>query len=506
MSIKKKVVALITMCAVTTGLFYTIENAKIVKAAEQLVKEETPLDNDNIECIVEQHENFDINIYDTYAVIKKYKGEDSEVVIPKEINKIPITEIGDNAFKENKNIEKLIIPSSITTIGKYAFYGCTSLKTIEFSQGLLNIGKLAFSSCKGLENLNLPNTLKIIDEFAFSECSSLKKINIPYSVTEIGVSAFSWCENLEEISVDEENESYSSENKILYSKYKSILICCPAGIKETEVKISSDTKTVNDYAFNGCKNLKKIIIPEGVNSIGNNGFSSCINLTDIFLPDTVEYLGYSVFYNCTNLKNVKLSKMLKEIEPASFEQCIALESLVIPEKIEKISVGAFENCTSLNTIVIPKSVIQIQAAFEGLNNLVIFGEKDSYIAEYCKEKNINFIPFSNSSNTSEQESKENVLLQEEKETKVDKIENETKETYESNKDNEVKIYNKDIHTNDESETNTALRKESTKNISYSNSKGTVKTGDNQSIVGTIFTMIFSFIVLFITSIKKKKNN
>lgn len=505
MSTKKKIVTLITMCAVTTGLFYTTENTKIVKATEQFVKEETSLGNHNIGCIVEQYDNFDINIYDTYAVITKYKGEDSEVAIPKEINEIPITEIGEGAFKENKNIEKLIIPSSIKTIGKYAFYGCTSLKTIEFSQGLLNIGKLAFSSCRLLEDLKLPDTLNIIDEFAFSECSSLKKIDIPYSVTEIGVSAFSWCENLEEINVHEDNESYSSENKILYSKYKSILICCPAGLKETEVKISSDTRTINDYAFNGCKNLRKIIIPEGVTSIGNNGFSSCINLTDIFLPDTVEYLGYSVFYNCTNLKNVKLSPILKEIEPASFEQCIALESLVIPEKIEKISVGAFENCTSLNTIVVPKSVIQIQAAFEGLNNLVIFGEKDSYIAEYCKEKNINFIPFSSSNNVLEQEVK-NALLQEEKEIKVDEIENGAKETYESNKDNEIKVYNNDIHTNNENETSTALKTKPTKKISYSNSKETVKTGDNQSILRTIFTMMSSFIVLFITSIKKKKNN
>ncbi|MDY4077599.1 MAG: leucine-rich repeat domain-containing protein [Clostridium sp.] len=505
MSIKKKVAALITMCAVTTGLFYTTENAKIVKAAEKFVKEETSLGNDNIECTVEQYDNFDINIYETYAVITKYRGKDSEVVIPEEINKIPITEIGDNAFKENKNIEKLIIPSNITTIGKYAFYGCTSLKTIEFSQGLLNIGKLAFSSCKGLENLNLPNTLKVIDEFAFSECSSLKKIDIPYSVTEIGVSAFSWCENLEEINVHEDNESYSSENKILYSKYKSILICCPAGLKENDVKINSDTTTIYDYAFNRCKNLENIIIPEGVKSIGNNAFSNCVKLSSISIPNTVEYLGYSVFYNCNNLKDVNLSSELKEIEPASFEQCIALESLVIPEKVEKISVGAFENCTSLNTIVIPKSVMQIQAAFEGLNNLVIFGEKDSYIAEYCKEKNINFIPFSSSKNVSEQEVK-NTLLQEEKETKVDEIESGAKETYESNKDNEIKVYNNDIHTNNENETSTALKTKSTKKISYSNSKETVRTGDNQSILRTIFTMMSSFIVLFITSTKKKKNN
>lgn len=494
MSIKKKVAALITMCAVTTGIFYINENAKIVKAAEQLVKEETPLGNDNIGCTVEQYDNFDINIYDTYAVIIKYKGEDSEVVIPEEINKIPITEIGDNAFKENKNIEKLIIPSSITSIGKSAFYGCTSLKTIEFSQGLLNIGKLAFSSCRLLENLKLPDTLKIIDEFAFSECSSLKKIDIPYSVTEIGVSAFNWCENLEEINVHEDNESYSSENEILYSKYKSILICCPAGLKENEVKISNDTTTIYDYAFNGCKNLENIIILEGVKSIGNNAFSNCVKLASIFIPNTVEYLGYSVFYNCTNLKDVKLSSELKEIEPASFEQCTALESLIIPNKVEKISVGAFENCTSLHTIIVPNSVKQIQAAFQGLNNLVIFGEKDSFISAYCKEMNINFIPLDNS----EQEVKEEIPLQEEfDKQEVNNKEEEKKAINESNEVNETT-------TSNNKEKNISIKDESSNKSSYSKPNKTVSTGDNKYTIRTIFTMISSFIALSITSINKKK--
>ena len=489
MSIKKKVAALITMCAVTTGIFYINENAKIVKAAEQLVKEETPLGNDNIGCTVEQYDNFDINIYDTYAVIIKYKGEDSEVVIPEEINKIPITEIGDNAFKENKNIEKLIIPSSITTIGKSAFYGCTSLKTIEFSQGLLNIGKLAFSSCRLLENFKLPNTLKVIDEFAFSECSSLKKIDIPYSVIEIGMSAFNWCENLEEINVHEDNESYSSENEILYSKYKSILICCPAGLKENEVKISNDTTTIYDYAFNGCKNLENIIIPEGVKSIGNNAFSNCVKLSSIFIPNTVEYLGYSVFYNCSNLKDVKLSSELKEIEPASFEQCTALESLIIPNKVEKISVGAFENCTSLHTIIVPNSVKQIQAAFQGLNNLVVFGENDSFISAYCKEMNINFIPLNNS----EQEVKEGVPLKEE----TDKQEV-------NNKEEEKKAINESNETTTSNNEEISIKEKASNKSSYSKPNKTVSTGDNKSTIRTIFTMISSFIALCITSINKKK--
>ncbi len=183
MSIKKRAVALITMCAVTTGFLGAIEEAKIVKAAETVVKEESHSSNDETGCIIEIYNDFEVEIYDKFAVIKKYIGEkDSEVIIPEKINEIPVTEIGEEAFKENKKIEKVVIPSSVTVIRKSAFNGCTSLKTVEFSKGLLSIGTLAFSSCKLLENLNLPDTLKEIDEFAFSECSSIKRINIPDSV------------------------------------------------------------------------------------------------------------------------------------------------------------------------------------------------------------------------------------------------------------------------------------------------------------------------------------
>ncbi|MFQ8892580.1 MAG: leucine-rich repeat domain-containing protein [Clostridium sp.] len=504
MSIKKRAVALITMCAVTTGFLGAIEDVKIVKAAETVVKEESHSNNDEIGYTIENYDDFEVKIYDKFVVIKKYTGKDSEVTIPEKINEIPVMEIGEEAFKENKKIEKVVIPSSVTTIKKSAFNGCTSLKTVEFSKGLLSIESLAFSSCKLLENLDLPNTLKEIDEFAFSECSSIKSINIPDSVVEIGESAFNWCENLEEINVSENNENYSSENKILYSKYKSILMCCPAGLKEKEVQINNDTTTIYDYAFNGCKNIEKILIPEGVKSIGNNGFSSCTNLTDISIPNTVEYLGYSAFYNCINLKNVKLSSELNEIEPASFEQCVSLESLEIPKSVEKISVGAFENCTSLNTIVVPKSVIQIQAAFEGLYNLVIFGEQDSYIAKYCKEMNIKFIPFSNSSDTLQEETNKEVALnKEEKQLEVKKIENKVEEKNENS--NEINSHKKEDTKKNENETNISIKTKSVKKTSSSSSnfEKSIKTGDNKSIMKTIFVMMSSLITLCATSRKRK---
>ena len=68
------------------------------------------------------------------------------------------------------------------------------------------------------------------------------------------------------------------------------------------------------------------------------------------------------------------------------------------------------------------------STFDGLDNLVVFGEQDSYIAKYCKEMNIKFIPFSNLNSTSKEEDNEEVLLnEEEKQLEVKEIENKAEE-------------------------------------------------------------------------------
>lgn len=84
-----------------------------------------------------------------------------------------VTAIASGAFRNNKNVKKIVIGNNVTAIGSKAFYGCKSLASI-----------------------NLGNNVKIIGSNAFSNCSKLTKLVIPSKVTKIGSNAFSGCKNI----------------------------------------------------------------------------------------------------------------------------------------------------------------------------------------------------------------------------------------------------------------------------------------------------------------------
>ena len=59
--------------------------------------------------------------------------------------------------------------------------------------------------------------------------------------------------------------------------------------------------TIVNRAFYGCDNVKTIVIPNSVTSIGGAAFDYCSSLTSIVIPNSVTSIGYSAFYNCSKL-------------------------------------------------------------------------------------------------------------------------------------------------------------------------------------------------------------
>jgi len=60
-------------------------------------------------------------------------------------------------------------------------------------------------------------------------------------------------------------------------------------------------------AFYSCKNLTRIVIPEGVTSIGYRAFDYCQSLTEVIIPDSVTSIGDYAFDSCAKLEFVELS-------------------------------------------------------------------------------------------------------------------------------------------------------------------------------------------------------
>ena len=118
------------------------------------------------------------------------------------------------------------------------------------------------------------------------------------------------------------------------------------------------------------KNVKQVIIDDGVTTIGNSAFSECKSLTSINIPNSVKTIGDYAFSMCTALTSINIPNSVKTIRNSAFSYCTALTSINIPNSVRTIRMNAFSYCTALTSINIPNSVKIIgDYAFSGCKAL-----------------------------------------------------------------------------------------------------------------------------------------
>ena len=132
-----------------------------------------------------------------------------------------------------------------------------------------------------------------------------------------------------------------------------------------------ELSTLNGSPFLECTDIKKVIISNGVTSIGKEAFYGCSRLTSVMMSDSITKIRSGAFQNCTSLTDIKLSNSLTAIEGGDdfyfingvFSGCTALEHVVIPDSVIAIGERAFNNCSSLKEITIPRSVMDMTGGY-----------------------------------------------------------------------------------------------------------------------------------------------
>lgn len=199
-----------------------------------------------------------------------------EIVIPDEIDNLPVTSIGNYAFEWCTRLTSITIPNSVTSIGSSAFQMCEGLTSIDIPDSVTSIGWYAFRWCTGLTSITIPNSVTSIGMGAFYCCTGLTSINIPNSVTRIGREAF--------YNTGYYNDNTNWTDNVLY--IGNYLVDAKDDIRG-DYSIQSGTKLICDDAFYGSTGLTSVIIPDSVTYIGDLALSNCTGLTSIGIPDSV---------------------------------------------------------------------------------------------------------------------------------------------------------------------------------------------------------------------------
>ena len=324
--------------------------------------------------------------------ITGYTGNDTDLVIPEEINGYKVVSIGFRAFENCKSLKSVAMPAGISYIDSRAFAGCSSLRNVKLPQGLEKVSSSVFMDCISLTDIELPSSLRSTSEMTFAGCTGLSSIYLPAGMKVYG-SGFVGCDSLEKIEVGVDHKYYKSVDGVLLSKDGTTLIACPAG-KSGDFVIPSGVNQIETRAFAGSTKLKSLKIPAHIRieNMQRLGLEHCWNLAeiqadpanpDIMSSDGIIYSkdGKELLY-CPPGKTGELKFLpgVERIGEYAFDTYHGMDRLVLPSSVTSINYNAFAN-SSIGSITLPAGVKEIYGGvFAGCENLkeIILDETNPY--------------------------------------------------------------------------------------------------------------------------------
>ncbi len=271
---------------------------------------------------------------------QKYSSSYSSThYIPASLTSVIVTggRVFYGAFSNCNYLESITLGSDITEIGEYAFDNCAALNEVSFNEGLEKIGDYAFQHCSLLKTVSFPNPTTSIGEYAFK--------NVAADFVIYGYA-------------DSTAEAFASKNGYSFVELLPFIASGSCGANgdnltwvlcdNGELIISGSgamanwTRSSTAPWYSNRSSVTKVIIENGVTSIGDYAFSRCTPLQNVTIPDSVTSIGDLAFNGCVSLRSITLPKDLTEIGDEAFGCCSSLKNATVLSRIAEYGWSVFE--------------------------------------------------------------------------------------------------------------------------------------------------------------------
>ena len=335
-----------------------------------------------------------------------------------------LKEIDSHAFLDCKKLASITLPNSVTYLGDDApnsieggvFEGCESFTSFTFpsSYASNNLPSFTFKNCTNLATINWNGyNPKRLNNSTFWGCEKITWSQVPQSVEELGADCFAFCSSLTSVdlkNIKKMDKEVFRNTPLTSVEWPAAITEIPAGTFLTCTSLTSITgiasqpgawdniTKIGEDAFNECKALTTIKLPNSLKTLDKQAFRSCWNLKNVEYSNQLETIGEGAFRdNLNGFEKFYFKGSVKNVGSYAFANgkltCVHLKGDMtmgdyvfqddkslkyiefpatssVTQPLTKVTEGMFQNCTSLPFITLPSTVTEIKAnAFNGCSSL-----------------------------------------------------------------------------------------------------------------------------------------
>ena len=208
---------------------------------------------------------------------------DTRLYIPSSYNGLPVSRVGESAFRQAANLTNIYVPNSVNLLDNAAFYACWNLQDFVVPDSVQKLGFNLFYECSSLSEITIGSGVKSVGVYAFYGCNNLKTVRYTGDIA-------GWC-----------NIAFANHNSNPMCKGANLYI---GNELLTWLDIPNSVTKLGDYAFQNCLSVERVTTGSALVSVGSFAFTNCKNLKDVTLSTAVNTISYGAFSGCESLESV----------------------------------------------------------------------------------------------------------------------------------------------------------------------------------------------------------